>query len=307
MSTPPPATTACYRHPDREGNIRCQRCDRPICTSCMREAAVGFQCPSCVSEGARTVRQPTAAYGGRRSANPMLTSLVLVGINVAVWLGVVLTGWRDSPLIPRLALVRSGLCESIGTPGAYYRAGEQACATIADGRFVPGMEQGAYWQLLTSAFMHVEIWHIAVNMLSLVALGPQLEAILGRARFLTVYLVSGIAGSVVVYLLADAGFTVGASGAIFGLLGALVVVIHKAGGSLNQIGGLLLLNAIITFTVPNVSWQGHLGGLLGGAAVTAILAYAPRGPRRTAVQVAGVVGVVLVLAVLVALRTLSLR
>ncbi|WP_370250250.1 rhomboid family intramembrane serine protease [Nocardioides sp.] len=306
MSTPPPGTTACYRHPDREGNIRCQRCERPICPSCMREASVGFQCPTCVAEGARSVRQPTAAYGGRRSANPMLTTLVLVGINVATWLAVVATGWRDSALIPRLALVRSGLCESIGTPGAFYRATEQVCATIPDGRFVPGMEQGAYWQLLTSAFMHVEIWHIAVNMLSLVALGPQLEAILGRARFLVVYLVSGLAGSVVVYLLADAGFTVGASGAIFGLLGALVVIIHKAGGSLNQIGGLLLLNAVITFTVPNVSWQGHLGGFLGGLVTAAILAYAPRGPRRTAVQAAGVAGVLLVLGLLVALRTVTL-
>src|SRR4051795_7343686 len=88
----------CYRHTDREAHIRCQRCDRPICPDCMRPAAVGFQCPECVREGARSTRAGRTAYGGQRTGNPALTSQVLIGINVLVWLLIVVTGWRTSPL-----------------------------------------------------------------------------------------------------------------------------------------------------------------------------------------------------------------
>lgn len=311
MSQPPDTgTPVCYRHPGREANIRCQRCGRPICPDCMRDAAVGFQCPSCVNEGRKTTRQAVAPYGGSRSANPALTSFGLIGINVFVWVLVLVTGWQDSPIVERLSLVPKGLCSSLADPSSYYSTvhTHAVCATVqnGDGHWTPGVADGAYWQLISSLFMHVQIWHIAGNMLALYVLGPQLEAVLGRARFLALYLVSGLAGSAVVYWASDEyGLTLGASGAIFGLFGAFVVLVHKVGGDLRAIGGLIAVNVFITFAVPHVSWQGHLGGFLGGLAVTAILAYAPR-PRRTLVQAVGVGALVVLIAVAIAVRTAAL-
>ncbi|KAA1426798.1 rhomboid family intramembrane serine protease [Nocardioides antri] len=311
MSDAPVGVPTCYRHPDRETYVRCQRCDKAICPDCMRDASVGFQCPDCVKEGVKSTRQAQAAYGGRRSANPALTSIVLVALNGLVWLAIIATGWKSSPLIHRLALVPAGLCESKDDPGGRYPlATPDRCAFATsppgDGRWVDGVADGAYWQLLTSMFAHIEIWHIAVNMLALWILGPQLEAVLGRARFLTVYLVAGLTGSVSVFWLAGQHTpTLGASGAIFGLFGALLVIVVKVGGDLSQILWLLAINAVITFVVPNVSWQGHLGGFLGGALVAGLLVYAPKS-RRTQLQVAGVLLVVAALAAATVARTAML-
>ncbi|WP_148615463.1 rhomboid family intramembrane serine protease [Nocardioides rubriscoriae] len=304
MSEPAPGVTVCYRHAGREANIRCQRCERPICTDCMRDAAVGFQCPSCIKEGARSTRQAVAPYGGTRSTNPALTSYVLIGINVALWLAVVATGWHASRLISRLALLPTGLCESVADPRAYYRVAGEAQCVGTDARWVDGVADGAVWQLLTSTFMHVELWHIAGNMLALYFLGPQVEAVLGRARFLAVYLLAGLAGSATAYWLsASDGYSLGASGAIYGLFGALGVLILKVGGDLRSIGGLLAVNLVITFAVPNISWQAHLGGLLGGALVTAIIVYAPRGSRRTVIQWSALSGVLALVVLAVVLRS----
>lgn len=289
----------CYRHTDRESHIRCQRCERPICPDCMRDAAVGFQCPSCIDEGRRSTRQAQAPYGGTRSANPALTTYVIIALNAAVWIAVLTTGWQSSRLVSRLALAPVGICESRADAGSYFPGYRTAslCGFEPDGRWVPGVSDGALWQLLTNAFTHVQIWHIAANMLSLYLLGPQIEAVLGRARFLALYLISALTGSAVVYWLSDpSSYTLGASGAIYGLFGALAVIVHKIGGDLRQVGVLLAINVFITVAVPNISWQGHLGGLVGGALVTAALVYAPRGPRRPVVQW-GALGTVLVLVV----------
>jgi membrane associated rhomboid family serine protease len=306
VTQPPVGVPTCYRHTDRETYVRCQRCERPICPDCMRDAAVGFQCPECVSEGARSTRQGRTAYGGRRPTNAALTSIVLIGLNAAVWVAILATGWTKSRVVEWLALSPTGTCNSEQEPGSYYPRlhTEALCGRIPDGSWSPGVADGAYWQLLTSAFTHVEIWHIAVNMLSLWILGPQLETILGRTRFVALYLVSGLAGSVTVYWLSD-HTTLGASGAIFGLFGALAVVVLKVGGDFRQILMLLAINAFITFAVPNVSWQGHVGGLVGGALVAAILVYAPK-PRRTALQATGIGLVVVALAVATVLRSLQL-
>ncbi len=288
----------CYRHPDRETYIRCQRCDRPICPDCMREAAVGFQCPSCVSQGAKETRSGKTAYGGSRSGNPALTSMVLVALNAAVWAAIVATGWHASRLVDRLALVPTGRCFSEADSDNYYPTvtSQAVCDRLGgDGDWYPGVADGAYWQLLTSAFAHVEIWHIAFNMLALWFLGPQLEAALGRARFLALYLVSALAGSVVVlWFSPENTATLGASGAIFGLLGALLVIAYKVGGDVQGLLSWLAINAVLTFLVPNVSWQGHLGGFAGGLVIAAALVYAPR-ERRTTFQVVGVVLVALAL------------
>ena len=272
----------------------------------MRDAAVGFQCPSCIAEGAKSTRQARTPYGGTRTANPGLSSMVLIGTNIAVWLAIVATGWKDSRLIDRLALLPVGRCGSDASPGAYYNLGsermcESARVTDGDGIWFPGVSDGSYWQLVTSGFAHVEVWHIGFNMVALWFLGPQLEAVLGRTRFLALYFISLLSGAALVYWLAgERSATLGASGAIFGLLGALMVVAYKVGGDVRALMIWLGLNVAITFLFPNVSWQGHLGGFVGGALVGAVLVYAPR-TRRTAVQAAGLSVIsVLVIAAIVA-------
>jgi membrane associated rhomboid family serine protease len=256
----------CYRHPDRETHISCQRCGRPICPDCMRQAAVGFQCPSCVQEGARSTRQGRTTYGGKRSDNPALTSQVLIGINLAVWVLITATGGAASVWVDRLALLSVG--RRVLMPDGSIRA-------------VEGVVDGAWWQLVTSMFTHVDLMHIAFNMLALWFLGPQLEAVVGRARFLALYLLSGLMGSAFVYWLTpEFTPTVGASGAIFGLMGALLVVAMKVGADYSQILVWLGLNVVITILGRGfISWQGHLGGLVGGVLIALVYVYSPRSHR----------------------------
>ncbi len=296
--TQPPVAYPCYRHPGTATYIRCQRCGRPICGECMISAAVGFQCPECVAEGARQTRQNEGPYGGRRSRNARTTTLVLIGLNVAVWLAIFLTGGSNSFLVSRLALFSVGPC-LLPIPGM--GASEYVCG-IGGGLAHYWAANGGYWQLLTSAFTHIEILHIGMNMLVLWFLGPSLEAALGRARFLAVYLVSALAGSVSVFWFSPVGtFTLGASGAIFGLLGALLVLAYKVRGDVRSILIWLGINVAYTFLGPgNISWQGHLGGLVGGALATAIIAYAPREGRQRKQWIAvGAMAVLLLLSVAV--------
>ncbi len=307
-SGPPAGVPTCYRHPNRETYVRCQRCEKAICPDCMRDAAVGFHCPDCVKEGAKTTRQAQAAYGGRRSADPRVTTFVLMGLNGLVWAAILATGWTKSLLVDRLALLPTGRCYEDGNAEVYYPSldSERLCQGVSDGSWYPGVSDGAYWQLVTSMFSHVQIWHIGFNMLVLFLLGPQLEAVLGRARYLALYFVSGLAGSVCVYWFSGEGSaTLGASGAIFGLMGALLIVVHKVGGNVQSIVMWLGINAVLTFAFPNVSWQGHLGGFLGGALVTAIVVYAPK-DRRRQLQVAGITLMVVALAAATVARTVVL-
>lgn len=308
MSTPsapesPAGVPTCYRHAGRETWIRCQRCERPICPDCMRDAAVGFQCPSCVSEGAKQTRSGRTAYGGLRSGNPALTSMVLIAINFAVWLAILVTGGSGSRGVDLLGLRPDGRCAP--GDGFVYDESRSLCDSFG-GTFLPGVSDGALWQLVTSQFLHVQPWHIAGNMLALWMLGPQLEAALGRTRFLALYLLSGLTGSIaVLWLSTEGGLTLGASGAIYGLFGAFAVIAHKVGGDLRSIGVLLAINLFITFAVPQISWQGHLGGLVGGAAIAAILVYSPRA-RRSQVQALGLFGLFALLGLLTVLRIAAL-
>ena len=308
MTDAPAGVPTCYRHPDRETYVRCQRCDKPICPDCMRDAAVGFQCPECIKEGAKSTRQGQAVYGGKRSADPRLTSMVLVALNGLVWVAILATGWTKSTLTDRFALLPTGRCGSEADPGSFYPGAdsERLCSGIPDGQWFPGVSDGAYWQLVTSMFSHEQIWHIGFNMLVLWFLGPQIEAVLGRARFLALYLVSGLAGSVLVYWLAGAdSSTLGASGAIFGLLGALLVVAYKVRGNVQSILSWLAINAVFTFLFPGISWQGHLGGFLGGVLVTAVVVYAPKN-RRQLIQMGGITLFVLALLAATVARTVAL-
>jgi membrane associated rhomboid family serine protease len=235
----------------------------------MRSAAVGFQCPTCVKDGARSTRQGRTPYGGQRVTDPRTTSFVLIGLNAVVWLLIQLTGGRSSRLIDLLALLP-----------------DSTARQLSDGSVVVvrGVDDGAWWQLLTSTFTHIDLLHLGVNMLSLYFLGPVLENVLGRARFLALYLVSGLAGSAAVMLLSDPhGQTVGASGAIFGLMGALAVVAVKVRGQVQTVLMWIGLMLLFTFTVSGISWQGHLGGLVGGALIGAAMVFAPR-QHRSLVQ-----------------------
>jgi membrane associated rhomboid family serine protease len=233
----------------------------------MTPASVGFQCPSCVKEGAKSVRTGRLPYGGARVANPTLVTLVLIGLNVAVWLAITADGGNGSLLVNKLALV----------PNFTFDVTDAASGTAT---LAAGVAHGSWWQVVTSGFTHVSTVHIALNMFALYFLGPPLEQVLGRVRFLALYLVSLLTGSAAVMLFSDQiGATVGASGAIFGLFGALAVVTLKIGGDFRNILSIIALNLAFTFVVPGISWQGHLGGLAGGILVALAMVYAPKQGR----------------------------
>ncbi|GAB2775653.1 rhomboid family intramembrane serine protease [Nocardioides salsibiostraticola] len=272
----------------------------------MRDASVGFQCPTCVSEGAKTTRSGRTAYGGLRPTNASITSIGLILTNVLVWVSILATGGNSSRLVDLLALRPNGACIFPGRNGVVFEQSQASCA-VDQGTWLPGVVDGAYWQLITNAFVHVDLTHIGFNMLMLYFFGPQLEALLGRTRFLALYVLSALTASALVYWLSgEYTATLGASGAVFGLLGALLVVAFKVGGNVQSLVMLLALNAVFTLVIPNISWQGHLGGFLGGAAVAAVLVYAPKPPKRTRFQIAGLTGVAIIAILAAVVRSLTL-
>lgn len=276
----------CYRHPDRATGISCTRCERPICPECMVSASVGFQCPDCVRGGSGTgpapeAMRPRTITGGVVSNDPRLVTKILLGINVAVWVAVMVVGVR---LVRDLDLFGRAL-----TPSG-----------------VEGVAEGQWYRLLTSAFLHEQPMHIAFNMLALWWLGGPLEAALGRVRYLTLYLLSGLGGSALAYLLAAPNQpSLGASGAVFGLLGATAVLMRRMQQDMRPVIILLVLNLIFTFTWADISWQAHVGGLVVGAAVAFGMVHAPR-EHRVAVQRVTCAAALLVIVAVVVLRTLQL-
>ncbi|MFJ9466356.1 rhomboid family intramembrane serine protease [Streptomyces caniferus] len=281
----------CSRHPDRPTGVRCTRCDQPICPECMVSASVGFQCPSCVRGGSGTGHAPQATAprtiaGGRIATDPRLITMILLGLNAAVFLAVLATGGTASWLPSRLDLV--GLA-----------------ADPSQFRLV-GVAEGEWYRLLTAMFLHQQIAHFAFNMLSLWWLGPPLEAALGRLRFIALYMLAGLGGSALSYLLAAQNQpSLGASGAIFGLLGATAVLLRRMNYDMKPVLILLGLNLAFTFLWPNIAWQAHVGGLVVGAAVAFGMVHAPR-DRRTLVHVATCVVALLAIVAVVWVRTLQL-
>ena len=289
---------SCYRHPGRETLIRCQRCRRPICPDCMTTASVGVHCPECVAAGVRETRADQLPFGGRRVAIPMLTSGVLLAINLAVWLLITMTGGAASPWHDRLALLPVGRCVPVNDPTTYAPdVSATACRAVGGvWQWVPGVADGAVWQLLTSAFTHVGVLHLGSNMLMLMITGPVLERVFGRARFLAVYLLSALGASVAVMWFSNpASSTVGASGALFGLMGALLVLTAKVRANMQNIATIVGINLVASFAIPGVSLEGHLGGFVTGALLGALIVHAPR-ERRVTWQWAGmaVLGVAMV-------------
>jgi membrane associated rhomboid family serine protease len=276
MTTAPPV---CYRHPDRETYVRCSRCDRPICPDCMVTASVGFQCPECVAEGNRGVRQARTTFGGRVHGDTAVVTKALIAINVAVFLLALAGG---EPFVRRFALI------------AFDPLGGD------------GVAQGGWYRLLTSTFLHQQVLHIGLNMFALWMFGPPLEALLGRARFLGLYLLCGLAGSAVSYAFNPPVIAgLGASGAIFGLVGAAVVVNRQMR---SNITGLLVYLAILLlpgFLIPGIDWRAHLGGLVAGLVLGLVFAYAPRA-HRAAYHLAAGIGLAAAVLALVVTRTAQL-
>jgi len=227
----------------------------------------------------KNMRQAELPYGGTRSRDPRLTSIALIVINAAVWAGILVTGGWNGWAAKLLALTPVGTCDA--GDGEHIVLTDAAGCLASGLEWVPGVATGAWWQLITSAFAHVEVWHIGFNMFALWMLGPLVERILGRTRFLAIYMIAALAGSAVaIWFAATFSMTLGASGAIFGLMGAVLLIALKHQGNVQSILIWLGLNAAITiFGGSRISWEGHLGGFLGGLAATAIVMYLPKDKR----------------------------
>ncbi|MDT5333059.1 MAG: hypothetical protein QOF31_4356 [Mycobacterium sp.] len=243
----------------------------------MRDAAVGHQCTECVGEGAKTVRQPRAAFGGREYGAKPVVTYALIALNVLMFV---------------LQNVSADLQRELVL-------------------FSPAVADGQLYRLLTSSFLHYGITHLLFNMWALYVVGPPLEMWLGRLRFGALYILSALGGSVLVYLLSSLGAqTAGASGAVFGLFGASFVVGKRLNLDTRWVVGLIAINLAFTFVIPllggqNISWQGHIGGLVTGTLVAAAYAYAPR-ERRTLFQVSVTVAILVVFVLLIWWRTTQL-
>ena len=260
----------CYRHPDRETGVRCSECGRPICPDCMVFAPVGIRCPDHAGQTQGAAKVSRGIKRASFEGTGAVVTKALVAINVGIYL---------------LELALGGTIN--GTGNSVYENGFLAA---------PLVDQGDWWRLLSAAFLHYGPVHLAFNMLALWWFGSAVEQVLGRGRYLLLYLVSGLAGSAGALLASPNAATVGASGAIFGIMGAALVLEQQriyvfGGGALSVIA----LNLVFTFAVPGVSIGGHIGGLIGGALGTLALSRFGRSHavygRPGLAGVAGLIGV----------------
>jgi membrane associated rhomboid family serine protease len=282
-------TQHCYRHPDRETGLSCSECGRPICADCATFAPVGIRCPDHASA---TGRRPTTrlkprpvrrAPGIALATNHAPVTYALIAINALIY------------------LIGASQGAGLNNPGGSLYAKLWLDA--------PQLDNGGWWRLATTTFLHASVLHIAFNMFALWVIGRPVEQYLGTARYIGLYFVSGLAGSAGA-LLQTPGVTVGASGAIFGILGAMLVIEWQATG---RLGGnamtLIVINLVISFAIPGISWGGHVGGLIGGILVT--LAYAHWSDRGRAqygqLGLGGILGLVIVAAGSVALAYWRVR
>jgi membrane associated rhomboid family serine protease len=228
----------CYRHPDRETRVSCSSCGRPICPDCMTPTPVGMRCPECASQRTKVVRNPTGTPG----ASAIPATYALIAINVVVFL-VEMAG---------------------GSGGLSVNGSSRFFVDFA--LFGPSVAEGEWYRLITSGFLHVSIIHIGFNMFLLLILGRLLEPALGTPRFLVLYFASLLAGSFGALIVEPNALTVGASGAVFGLAGAVFVIARGRGMDqlAGEIGFLIVFNLVWSFVGSNISVGGHIGGLIGG-------------------------------------------
>jgi len=267
----------CYRHLDSEAYIRCQRCERYICTQCQHEAAVGFLCSECAGvtkTQALINRSPRSVR--RLAGNETLLTYSIIALCVVLWLG------------------------QIFIPSGF------VTLKLA---YAPMVTPYEPWRMITTGFLHAtgSPIHLGLNMYTLYIFGRILEPMLGRLRFATLYLISLFAGSVAVLWLNEGGVTVGASGAIFGLMGAYLVVNRTLGYGSSQITSLIAINLVFSFILPGVSWQAHVGGLVGGFLVGYIysITRARSEKNKQAILLAALVAVLVVVTVVGALSRLA--
>ena len=241
----------CYRHPDRETRVSCSSCGRPICPECMTPTPVGMRCPECSRQRTKVVRNPT----GTPSSRVFPATVILIAINVAVYLVEILRG-----------------------PGGLSGISPQMYFEFAlNGVEVAG---GEWYRLVTGGFLHREIWHILLNMVALYFGGRLVEPAIGTPRFLALYFASLLAGSFGALVVSGPdAFTVGASGAIFGVFGAAFVIAHGRGRTnvASELGILIALNLAFTLGVPGISVGAHFGGLIGGGICGAAIVAGERG------------------------------
>jgi membrane associated rhomboid family serine protease len=282
--TPVPPT--CFRHPGRETYVSCVRCGRPACPDCLRSAAVGQQCVECVRAGHQDTRTARTVFGGRAGSRAAVVTWTLVALNILLYL----VEW-----------VRPGLANDMEMLGL--------------GRFsehgpLVGVATGQWYRLITSAFLpppgvsNLGPLDIIFNMWALIVVGPPLERTLGPVRYLTVYLVSAVGGSVIYYYLAPVSQpALGASGAIFGLLGAWFVVARRLRVDSRWLVAIVVLNLGFDLLLRSqIAWQAHVGGLLAGGLLAAAFVYAPR-RQRIPLQVGATIVLLAVMGVAVAIRS----
>jgi membrane associated rhomboid family serine protease len=260
----------CYRHPSRETGVSCSSCGRPICPDCMTTTPVGMRCPECARQRTRVVRL-------RGTSDEPRVTYALIAINVLIYLlqQVKLSGGET--LYDKGALVGSGLA-------------------LSEGALHPvGVAYGEWWRIVGGAFMHASILHIGLNMLIFYWLGRMLEPAIGSVRFAAVYAVSLFAGSLGALVLTPHVYTVGASGAIFGIAGCAVVEMRARGMSVMEsgLGALIVINLLFSAVSSGISLGGHVGGLIGGALAGLLLQEAD---RRRLPDAAALVGCVLLCA-----------
>ncbi|HEY3958580.1 MAG TPA: rhomboid family intramembrane serine protease [Streptosporangiaceae bacterium] len=267
----PAAVPTCYRHPGRETYVSCVRCGRPACPDCLRSAAVGQQCVECIRAGQQGNRRPAGVFGGRPSAAATVT-WALVAINIILYV----VEWSRPGIANDMAMVGVG-------------------RFTAGGPLV-GVATGQWYRLITSAFLPppgaggLGPFDIIFNMWALIIVGPVLEKTLGHLRYLTVYLASAAGGSILFYWLTTSQEALGASGAIFGLLGAWFVVSRRLGLDSRWLVTIVALNLVFDLLLRSqIAWQAHVGGLLTGGLLTAAFAYAPREHRAWLQPAAAVV------------------
>jgi len=255
VSGPP----VCFRHADRETYLRCSHCERSICTDCMVPAPVGFQCPECVRGGNREVREVRTIAGGKHHSRQGVVTIALIGV----------------------CIVMFALQQVVGAAFTHRMDLEAMTPQISS---LPhaghiGVAYGDWYRLVSSMFVHVSWIHLGMNMLSLWWIGVPVETRLGRTRYLLTYFTCGIAGSAASYAsLQPYGSSLGASGAIFGLLGVLAVLAYRERLNMQPVITVIVLNLVFSFSVSGISWEAHVGGLVAGLILGVALAYAPR-PR----------------------------